>query len=174
MPAKLLLDDSEGRSCSLGRRTPEAFAEAAPALANFVGHKEELACGEVAGYAMVAYGCQSHRRDASALGTVRITAELAGRDSCLEVGGDGARGARKDALIGAGRRVPEFPEERIRHLEFGEILAQALQFGNDRGSLAGREDFDVGRSALRSEYAEPYLCDFGARAPEGEIGRAHV
>ena len=76
--------------------------------------------------------------------------------------------AREDAFIRARRRIPEFPQKGIRHLELWKLQAQSLQLGDHCGSLALRENLHISRSALRSEDAEPDLCDFRTRAPESE------
>lgn len=81
---------------------------------------------------------ERHRSNASALRAVGVAAELARRNSCLEISGDGACGASEDAFIGACGRVSELPEKRVRHFEFGKSRAQAFQFSDGRSSLLGR------------------------------------
>ena len=116
----------------------------------------------------MSYGGQTHGREAAAAFAVRVASELAGGDLSGQVGGDGLRGAREDAVFRAAGRRCELAEDVLAHIEHRIEGLQAAEIGENGVALREGEDLGIGGSALGREETEPDLDDLGAAAPEAE------
>ena len=84
----------------------------------------------------------------------------------LQVGRDGVRHPREDAVVGRGRRLGVDVDHPARHLDLGEGLAQGEQFGHHPRPILGPELFGRFLADLRRVEAEPDLPRVRLLRPE--------
>ena len=109
---------------------------------------------------------QSHRRNAAALTTIRITTKLTWRDLRLQVCGDCLRCSRKNTGSGAGRRCKHLSNKRFLHIQNGIFITKSQKIRNDERSLFRSKNLRTAGSTLGREKAKPYFVDLREAAPE--------
>ncbi len=93
-------------------------------LADSEGQIEDGLDGEDARQFERADGGEAHGGGATALGTIRLSAELAGGDEASEIGRNAGGGLGEDAVFGRLRRLGEFGDHHGVHVELRECLAE--------------------------------------------------
>ena len=107
----------------------------APGFAKSIRGHEDFPGGKGPEYLVVADGGQAHGSQATTLLAVGGSSELTGCDRRGEVGGEGFRCPRKDALVRTVGRGGHFVDEGVGHIEQTILLSQLSQFSDYRRSL---------------------------------------
>jgi hypothetical protein len=134
--------------------------------ADFDGGFENGPDGKYSSQFVRGHGGQTHGCHASAGSAIRIPSKLAWSDLGLQVCRQRVGRERENAILGAVWRRGKLPNHRLWHVQFRIFLSQLRHFHYGPRPFFKTQHFRHSISHLRSEQAEPYLLDLGARRPK--------
>ena len=127
---------------------------------------EDAADGDAALQTVTADRFESRRRNAPAVGAIRIAAELARRDPCAEVRRKAFGRLGEDAFLRRLRRVGVHLEHSIDQLQLGDERAQPAHLVDDAHPVCFRQALGRDLALLRRVKAEPDRLCLLVRLPE--------